>query len=462
MRGYSWLLLIAFPILLWADPPAVEWNRTFGGPFLDGCHRVLQLPNGEFLCAGYMESEVISNYDIWLLWTNAAGDSLRSRIYDFEEHDFVLDIVGTTDGGYALLCYSENTEPILRLLRTDEQGDTLWSRSLTYAYSRGFIREANDGGFILLYSAYNPASAGSAAKLVRYNSDGDTLWTRIYDTPRDDECWGILQTDSGYVIVAESGYDETNGNLWIIYTNLQGDSTRSFWFPQGPDFSMCHSLHFTNDNGMILSGYRGQVGQEFTAWLLKMNLEGDTLWSRTYDSHYGNRWAVLATPLTDGGFLVTAYNQVMRADGQGNPLWQYDPNLDVYIMRTIQTADGGFMLTGMCDQDISNTDLWLQKLAPELAVDQPPLAVAKDFTLAAYPNPFNPVTTLSFHLPHATHTRLAVFDVSGRLVSVLADGSYNAGEQTVRFDGGSLTSGLYFVRLDAGGISQTRKIVLLK
>ncbi len=81
---------------------------------------------------------------------------------------------------------------------------------------------------------------------------------------------------------------------------------------------------------------------------------------------------------------------------------------------------------------------------------------------AAYPNPFNAVTTITFDLPKAGKMMLRVFDLLGREVAVLKDGVMEAGSHRVTFDGSDMASGMYFVRMEAGEFVQTRNLVLLK
>jgi hypothetical protein len=85
------------------------------------------------------------------------------------------------------------------------------------------------------------------------------------------------------------------------------------------------------------------------------------------------------------------------------------------------------------------------------------------FELSAnYPNPFNPSTTIGFDLPEAAKVRLAVYDMLGREVALLADEERPAGQHSVRFDAGRLSSGMYIYRLQAGSFTQTKKLMLLK
>ncbi len=80
----------------------------------------------------------------------------------------------------------------------------------------------------------------------------------------------------------------------------------------------------------------------------------------------------------------------------------------------------------------------------------------------AFPNPFARQATLGFALPTAAEVRLAVYDVLGREVAVLADGRQEAGEHAVVFDGAGLAGGVYLVRLDVGGQVQTQRLTLLR
>lgn len=80
----------------------------------------------------------------------------------------------------------------------------------------------------------------------------------------------------------------------------------------------------------------------------------------------------------------------------------------------------------------------------------------------AYPNPFNPTTSISFSLPEAEHVSLNVFDINGRQVASLVNGAMNAGSHSASFDAANLSSGLYFARMTAGSFSASQKLVLMK
>ncbi|MCB1182813.1 S8 family serine peptidase [bacterium] len=79
-----------------------------------------------------------------------------------------------------------------------------------------------------------------------------------------------------------------------------------------------------------------------------------------------------------------------------------------------------------------------------------------------WPNPFNPQTDIAFSLAREGRVRLAVYNVKGELVDVLAEGVYGVGEHVFTFNGQDRPSGVYFYRLEAPGFTETRKMIMLK
>ena len=78
-----------------------------------------------------------------------------------------------------------------------------------------------------------------------------------------------------------------------------------------------------------------------------------------------------------------------------------------------------------------------------------------------FPNPFNPITNITFEIPKDVNVSIKIFDILGR--EVFSINEYKqAGSYEVQFDGSNLASGMYFYKLEADGFSDTKKMVLLK
>ena len=86
---------------------------------------------------------------------------------------------------------------------------------------------------------------------------------------------------------------------------------------------------------------------------------------------------------------------------------------------------------------------------------------------ANYPNPFNPTTTINFDVPEATNVRLEVYDMMGRRVATLVNGSLSAGRYEATWNarsdaGNQVASGVYLYRIQAGSFKAVKRMVLMK
>ncbi|MBZ0264690.1 T9SS type A sorting domain-containing protein [bacterium] len=112
---------------------------------------------------------------------------------------------------------------------------------------------------------------------------------------------------------------------------------------------------------------------------------------------------------------------------------------------------------------IDQYEFEVRVIADVTSVEDQNNAVASEFALlTAYPNPFNPSTSIHFTLPQAGTVEIAVYDVMGREVASLLNGVRSAGEHTIGFGDSDLTSGVYFVRMTTNGQTLSQKLMLLK
>jgi hypothetical protein len=79
-----------------------------------------------------------------------------------------------------------------------------------------------------------------------------------------------------------------------------------------------------------------------------------------------------------------------------------------------------------------------------------------------YPNPFQQATVIRYRLHRRTHVTLSIYNEIGQRVAQLVDERQRPGRNEIRFNGASMPSGLYFLRLEAGGERITRRMVLVR
>lgn len=91
------------------------------------------------------------------------------------------------------------------------------------------------------------------------------------------------------------------------------------------------------------------------------------------------------------------------------------------------------------------------------------LVLPAEYSLSpAYPNPFNAVTSMSYFLPIESLVTIRIYDTAGRLTSTIADATQPEGSHTATWNGNRASSGIYFVKMESGGFSVVRKVVLVR
>ena len=119
---------------------------------------------------------------------------------------------------------------------------------------------------------------------------------------------------------------------------------------------------------------------------------------------------------------------------------------------------GGILKYAAVDFDVSD----LIKTDADPRVPRPISMLNQNF-----PNPFNPTTTIKFNVPRTGNTKINVYNVRGQLVKTLVDGNFTAGNHEVTWHGDdnnsrSVASGVYFYKMETNGVTETRRMVLMK
>ena len=423
------------------EVPGTLWTRTYGGISSDRGFSVQQTADGGFVLAGYTSSFGVGGDDVWLIHTDAKGDTLWTRTFGGSNTDVGRSVQQAADGDFVLAGHTNSFGAGSRtvyLIHTDATGETLWTR--TYSginYSEGgTVRQTADGGFVV--GGYTGSFTGySDAYLIRIDANGDSLWTRTFGGSGTDRGNSVQQTsDGGFVLAGWTiSFGAGASDVWLIRTDPQGNIlwTRTFG---GWNTDVGRSVQQTTDGGFVLAGYTFSYGAGAAdVWLIRTDAQGDTLWTRTYGgSSYD--WGNSVQQTADGGFMVAGYTSsfgaggddvwLIKTDAQGNTLWTrtYGGPMDDASYSVQQTGDGGFVVAGYTSSfGAGGEDVWLIRVP----VYHPPVAAGDDA-----------------NTPEDTPIRITVLtndsDVAGNPLSVLSvtqgsNGSVviDAGDTTVTY-----------------------------
>lgn len=192
---------------------------------------------------------------------------------------------------------------------------------------------------------------------------------------------------------------------------------------------------------------------------------------------FGDATATIHNLYIIGGFAFAShYSAGFRVYDTSNPA---SPQLlDTYdtSVSTGENYDGNFGVYPFADNGIVYASDWDNGLflfsvegfsPPATGVGRDALKPADARLVGNYPNPFNPATTIAWELDRRVRVALSIYDARGRLVRALVDGAEPAGRHETAWDGADrsgtrVASGVYFARLQVGGRSDTKRLVLLK
>lgn len=262
------------------------------------------------------------------LWTKTFGG------YDY---DLGNSVQLTSDGGYIIVggTYSFGAGGSdFWLLKTNSSGDTLWTKMFggINLENGKSVQQTTDGGYIIVGWTFSFGVGGQAVWLIKTNSSGDTLWTKTFGGSMSEGGNSVQQTtDGGYVIVGwTSSFGAGGGDVWLIKTNSSGDTlwTKTFG---GSSSDVGNSVQQTTDGGYIIAGYTYSYGVGGNdVWLIKTNSSGDTLWTKTFggsDRDVSN--SIQQTE--EGGYVITGWTDsfgagdkdvlLIKTNASGDALW---------------------------------------------------------------------------------------------------------------------------------------------
>ncbi|MBU0507411.1 T9SS type A sorting domain-containing protein [bacterium] len=301
------------------------WSRIHGGNPPVYPYFVQQTTDGGYFLGGAI-LDSLRGAEWWLLKTDASGDSLWSRKYGtITGHgDICYSGSQTSDGGYILAgCIGPFSGQgyVVWLLKTDANGDSLWSRTFEGGSGSGGnchdVRQTDDGGYILGANTNTYTGGASDFWLIRTDSNGDSLWSRTFGGPNSDICRSVEQTIDGGFTVGGSTGSFGNGRLdfWLVKTDANGDCLWSRTYGRENVDEECYSMRQTADGGYILGGiWFDLVALEENVGLVRADANGDSLWSMDFggDEH---DWCFSVCQTNDGGFTFGGATRSYGAGG---------------------------------------------------------------------------------------------------------------------------------------------------
>ncbi len=399
------------------------WTSFDGGDGYEEGYSVIEAPDSGIFVVGYTESFGAGCSDVCIMRFHSHGGLHWLKTYGGYPFDYAHKIIPTVDNAYIIVgnsgSFDQDWWQDVWILKINENGDTLWTKNyggIFDDYGMDIV-QTTDSGYIIVGRTDSFGNGNGDVYLIKVDSAGDTLWTKVLHIGETSIGRSILQTrDNGYIITGSvNNFGPGGANLCLIKTNDEGDI---LWTKKygGPDDDCGYSIKETNDGGFIIGGCYFIEGENSQFYLVRTDSTGDTLWTKTVGGNDCDRGFSLQID-GDGGYLLAGET------------YSFGPGyVGVYLVKLAENA-------GVSE--------WLEQ---KKGIDE--------IRFNYHPNPFTTVMRIEL-LTSSKNQRanLDIYDASGRLVKSIK-------LETSTFElGTDLTPGIYFLKLNGKPVGKVVKVM---
>ena len=439
-----------------------EWKQEFGTPGKKGAGYCVAEVSEGYIAGGAVFDPDSQRTQRFLAKLDLAGDVMWEKFYSSLGVGGVRGIDVTSDGDIVATGYM-NTPNISEfqgfvfivdegdgfIMKVDPEGNIIWEEPID-APQGTKIREISQG-YAVCTTVWNWSEETGDQQdfcLIRTDREGETIWRKLYGGDNADHLYDFDFTkDGSYILTGHTlSYDVSNWDYLLLKVDSTGTEEwhKTFGQPRGYDANYIHDEAYgvrqTPDGGYIIAGGSGDEysysasghsagpSDEWKAYLVRTDSEGNILWEGIYPtSSVGNNAAEYIGLTSDGGFIV-----FVDTDSKTPP----NPNNYGFLKTTPDPVTGMKM-----EKSVRPEKFRLSRI---------------------YPNPFNPVTKIEYFLANSGGVVLEIYDILGKMITRLVNEYQTAGKFTIDFKAIDLPSGIYIIRLQQGSQSDASKMVLIK
>lgn len=400
-----------------------QWLKIYDSGGNDECRDIAMDKTGNVYIGGFSDNQSL------IIKYNVNGDTVWIRKYGEPNYRFpVIDLELDYQNNIYITgkrIHTTNNSGAQFTIKYDSNAILKWINSPLVTQMEFSVKLGIDN----FGNVYVTGGSFSGKILtIKYNSNGNEVWQRIYDgpasgtdTPKD------LKIDQNNDVII-TGYTIESGNFGNYVTVKYDSSGDSLWVRKfsGPnnENDESYSLALDDSNNAYVTGRSFGNFSDWDYVTIKYNTNGMQQWIKRYPDELGG-----------GGIAyqvgIDHFNNIF-VTGIG-----HSSGISGYI--TVKYSQTVGVIT------ISNN------LPDKYELKQ------------NFPNPFNPSTKISYQIiKNNSNVRLTVFDITGKQVAELVNEKQNAGYYEIAFEAGDLSSGIYFYKLITENFTETKKMVLIK
>src|SRR5688572_5186885 len=420
-RCLAILLVVNFSFNVQAQTaPNILWDKTIGGSNGEALSSLQQTSDGGYILISSSWSPISGDktqaskggYDYWIIKLDANGNKIWDRTFGGNEEDFPTYIQQTSDGGYILGGYSVSGisgdksqaakgQQDYWIVKLDNNGNKLWDKTFggSGEDDLSLVLQTTDGGYILGGSSNSGIGADKSQIskgdydywVVKLDANGNKLWDKTFGGSNYEFLNSLQQTlDGGYILGGNSvsgiSGDKTqpsyqgSSDYWILKLDAGGNKLWDKTFG-GNSTEGLSSIQQTIDGGYFLgggswsgiSGDKSQASQGgYDYWVVKLNALGNKTWDKTFGGNDDDLF-ISSQQTSDGGYILSGYSDsnisgdksqnskgtydywVIKLNNNGNKIWDktLGGNNDVLFCFIKQTSDSGYIMGGVSESGIS-------------------------------------------------------------------------------------------------------------
>ena len=366
MKKLSLLILIL--LIAQLANAQIPFQKSFGGTNTSWGNSIQQTNDNGYISVGVTDAFGVGAFDVFAIKTDSSGDAVWKKAIGETSSDFANDVQQTSDSGFIVCGYSISSfsggfaGENIYLIKLNSNGSILWSKIIGGVGNEraNSVRQTSDGGFIIAGTTNSWGAGGNDFYLVKTDGNGNISWTKTFGGALDDVANSVKQTsDGGYIVAGETNsFGAGDIDYYLIKTDALGTLTWSKTFGGGGS-DWLYSVVQASDDGYVMGGYSISFlgAGEADAVVIKTDITGSILWSKTYGEQYGDVASSIVRTNDNGYALAGGQSSfpfsmvdkglLFKIDSVGNFIWANAFINSNEVQRGIcKTTDGGYALTG--------------------------------------------------------------------------------------------------------------------
>lgn len=291
-----------------------QWGNTLEGSIKS----VRQTSDRGYIVAGSAIPPSGGRPDFWIEKVDTSGNKQWSRLFGGGGIDVANVVVQTRDRGYIIAGQAGGSLAGIYgawVIKTDDSGDEQWNKTL----GRGIVYSVQpiSDGYIFAGRTIsgNPSSPIRYAWVIKTDLNGNELWNKTYGAGAE-EARSIIRGKDGYVFAGSTeSYGSGGSDAWIVKIDNDGNEQWRKTFG-GIDWDNAYSISLDkkDDRGYIFTGRIYSSINNYDAWIVKIDKNGDELWRKTFGG-IGNDEAYVVQQTSDKGYIIIGKTSSYGAGG---------------------------------------------------------------------------------------------------------------------------------------------------